>query len=359
IERQLNNGSWQIGPQEQPYTYFLEAMVKNFAQAAARFESDYIFCWMEWDGDNILADAGIIDYGSIRQFGLCFHEYRFDDVERWSTNLKEQRRKARYLVQTFAQMIDYLQKGRKRSIENFAQCAAVKKFDRIFLRTRRLLLLRKMGFTEALSEQLMQKYHGLIGKFENVFMRLEYAKNHDGDFRVPDGRNQHVLFVMRRLLRLIPLYLHSNDSRLDARNLLGEVLAETYHDHEAVIKSSHIKQLSSLLQLYNQILHKVLREGTHDRAEVLSQLTHRTSILNRDDRITGDAVCMLAEQLMEQRRRLNSRQFHKLIELIVRDQTLNPDFKGSPYLVQLRSESSLQLQLKRALKTLRAYREGL
>src|SRR6478735_8965358 len=149
IDRQVNNGTWQLKKGEDPYAYFLQAITRNFAEATARFEADYIFCWMEWDGDNILADAGIVDYGSIRQFGLFFHEYRFDDHERWSTNLKEQRSKARYMVQTFVQMIDFLKTGRKKTIDRFARHAALKEFDRIFLRSRQQHLLRRVGLTEA------------------------------------------------------------------------------------------------------------------------------------------------------------------------------------------------------------------
>ena len=71
----------------------------SFARAAATFESEYVFCWLDWDGDNVLADGGIIDYGSVRQFGLYHREYRFDDADRWSTTIPEQRVKARAIAQ--------------------------------------------------------------------------------------------------------------------------------------------------------------------------------------------------------------------------------------------------------------------
>ena len=61
----------------------------------------------------MLIDAGIIDYGSIRQFGLRHDEYRYDDVERFSTNLNEQNRKLGFIIQTFAQLVDFLQNKTK------------------------------------------------------------------------------------------------------------------------------------------------------------------------------------------------------------------------------------------------------
>src|SRR6185437_16206781 len=103
IERERENGRFPERTPNGKYWHLAEVMAKNFAKAAARFESEYIFCWMDWDGDNILTDGGIIDYGSIRQFGLYHWQYRYDDVDLMSTNLPEQRTKARYIVQTFIQ----------------------------------------------------------------------------------------------------------------------------------------------------------------------------------------------------------------------------------------------------------------
>ena len=74
-----------------------ESPAMLFDLIMTRFENDYIFCWLDWDGDNILIkDGGVIDFGSVRQFGLYHHAYRFDDDERWSTNIKEQKKKVYY-----------------------------------------------------------------------------------------------------------------------------------------------------------------------------------------------------------------------------------------------------------------------
>ena len=84
------------------YRAFGEAVAKAFGRAAAIFEREYVFCWLEWDGDNVLLDGSIVDYGSVRQFGLYHREYRFDDGPRWSTTIPEQKAKARGIVRCFA-----------------------------------------------------------------------------------------------------------------------------------------------------------------------------------------------------------------------------------------------------------------
>ena len=74
------------------FEYFLESFTTRFAEISADFEDNYIFCWLDWDGDNILMDGSIIDYGSVRQFGLFHSEYRYDDIDRYSTNIVEQKK---------------------------------------------------------------------------------------------------------------------------------------------------------------------------------------------------------------------------------------------------------------------------
>ena len=121
----------------------------SFARAAATFESEYVFCWLDWDGDNVLADGGIIDYGSVRQFGLYHREYRFDDSDRWSTTIPEQRTKARDIVQGFAQIRAFLLEGMKRPLAEFAHDPCAARFDREFAATKERLLLRKLGLRPA------------------------------------------------------------------------------------------------------------------------------------------------------------------------------------------------------------------
>src|SRR5262249_46980257 len=130
IDRQIANGDWpRIEGRARRLRFFAAQTARTFARIAATFESEYIFCWLDWDGDNILADGGIIDYGSVRQFGLYHREYRFEDVDRMSTTIPEQRRKARHIVQNFAQIRDFLLSGRKGPLARFRRDPILALFD--------------------------------------------------------------------------------------------------------------------------------------------------------------------------------------------------------------------------------------
>jgi uncharacterized protein YdiU (UPF0061 family) len=116
-EREIADRRWPfIASERERIRYLPERVAIDFARAAATFESEYIFCWLDWDGDNVLTDGSIIDYGSVRQFGLYHHSYRFEDPDRMSTSIPEQKRKARQIVQRFAQIRELLLSGEAPSL---------------------------------------------------------------------------------------------------------------------------------------------------------------------------------------------------------------------------------------------------
>src|SRR5581483_646402 len=192
IARQVENQEWPaIKDPEKRYTDMLERTTLAFARAAAQFESEYIFCWMEWDGDNILTDGGIIDYGSVRQFGLFHHEYRYDDVDRLSTSITEQKNKAKYLVQTFAQLTDFMISGKKKNLRLFRAHPAIDRFDQAFQEAKDEALLYRIGFDENVRSLLMRSNRDreAIRKFGRLLRYFEKAKARRGRHPVADGFN--------------------------------------------------------------------------------------------------------------------------------------------------------------------------
>lgn len=241
IMRQIENGIWKFSPTAPDrYEKMLFELSHAFGRFAADLERNYIFAWMDWDGDNVLANAGIIDYGSIRMFGMRHDQYRYDDVDRFSTNLNEQRAKARLTVQVFTQMVEYLQskkpvaaksshEAQKRHKKAQAKTSAPKKhrpdqvgsesrqplhklanhpamqaFDRAFDERIREVFLRQVGFTHEQQAQLMSKNRKLVEELYSTYSSLERTKTVAGPKAVPDGVNRPAIFNMRRLLRELP-----------------------------------------------------------------------------------------------------------------------------------------------------------
>jgi len=68
INREIENGFWQFSDGSEQYSRALNYLARSYAKMAAVLEEEYIFNWLAWDGDNMLASGAILDYGSIRQF---------------------------------------------------------------------------------------------------------------------------------------------------------------------------------------------------------------------------------------------------------------------------------------------------
>src|SRR5207249_6974616 len=122
---------------------------------AAVLDEEYIFNWLSWDGDNMLASGAILDYGSIRQFAAKHDKYRFKDVDRYSASLREQRRCARMIVQVFAQALDFARTSVKQNLNEFKNAECLKTFDLTFDAERDRRMLWRIGFTPAQIEHVM------------------------------------------------------------------------------------------------------------------------------------------------------------------------------------------------------------
>src|SRR5437764_8051856 len=148
IQRQVENGFWEIPPEPHPgYEKALDYVARAYGKMAAVLEEEYIFNWLAWDGDNLLASGAILDYGSIRQFAAKHDKYRFKDVDCYSASLREQRRCARLIVQVFAQAIGFIQTGVKENLDAFKDAYCLKVFDLAFETERNRHLLWNIGFT--------------------------------------------------------------------------------------------------------------------------------------------------------------------------------------------------------------------
>ncbi|MGH9905742.1 MAG: hypothetical protein ACRD8U_09200, partial [Pyrinomonadaceae bacterium] len=147
IEREVKNGFWQVPRGDAKYAKALEYLARSYGKMAAVLEEEYIFNWLAWDGDNMLASGAILDYGSIRQFAAKHDKYRFKDVDRYSASLAEQRFWARLIVQTFAQALDFICSGVKENLSAFKDADCLRVFDSAFKAETDYRTLWRIGFT--------------------------------------------------------------------------------------------------------------------------------------------------------------------------------------------------------------------
>ena len=253
IARQVHNKNWAPVAETEKYDAFLQRLAESYGQFAARLEDEYIFCWLDWDGDNMLMDGGIIDYGSIRQFGLCHHHYRYDDVDRYSTNLKEQKKKARYLVQTFVQLVDFVRTGQKKDLKSYATSPVLKVFDTKFEEVMLDCLLRRVGIGRAQRKALIQRRPAVLAEFEKAYRFFERKESSRGMRSTPDGVNNPAIFCVRNLLKELPRRLLTDDRLLGTEEFLSLMKTPYLSQKEASAKV-YEKSAKRFQELYLKLL---------------------------------------------------------------------------------------------------------
>lgn len=320
IDRQLANKAWAPLPAGvNKYDYLLEHVANDFARIAAQFEEEYVFCWLDWDGDNIMLDGGIIDYGSIRQFGLCHDEYRYDDDDRWSTNLKEQRQKARLIVQTFAQTVDFLKTGRKKRLSRFRKSLAVKRFDQKIAAHKIRYFLKRVGFAASEVETLATTKPKSLKQFQEAFHRLETTKTLRGTTQEGDGVSHNAIFNMRKVLKALPAHWLEHGRPLSAEEFLSIAKSSFATRRDLKLTARNRRLIAAMQAAYFEL---VRYSGAK-----METLVQRSAVINREDRITGDAVAAIEEVVVRYRNRVGSGNLHRLISAFVKEQVLDPDQK--------------------------------
>lgn len=328
IERQVSEKFWSDCPlTKKKYQYFLEQMTDTFARMSAHFEDEYIFCWLDWDGDNILMDGGIIDYGSIRQFGLFHYEYRYDDVERFSTSIIEQKSKAKYMIQTFIQAIDFIKSSEKKPLQDFANHQLLTRFDETFEEQKNLNILKKIGLSEKRSKQVLRREKQLVEDFRKTFSYFEKAKTKAGEMEISDGKTWDAVFNMRNILRELPQIILAEDRLLEPDEFLEVIQSCFALPEDLELNSYRRAKIADFQKNYCEILNKTSRIFQEDYQETLLHVIARSQVINKPNRLTGDAVTHIVEYIMQNRKTLNADTLYDVLQDLVNTQNLDPERK--------------------------------
>ena len=331
IDRQVENRLWEKQPRDDSrYAFFLKKIAYEFANVAALFESEYIFCWMEWDGYNILMDGGIIDYGSVRQFGLFHREYRYDDVERMSTTIVEQKNKAKYTVQVFAQIVDFLITKRKRGIAHYARHAVLHYFDEVFEDKKNKQMIRKMGFDPRMQTALIKDRAFMkdLKEFRKVCDYFERAQSKRGVYEVSDGITSNAVFCLRDILRELPSHYLAGHYPIPPEDFIGILRSEYGSDEDVALTPARRAKVRRFQALYDALVCRASHHFHRPVNTLMAEIRNRSALINRYDRVTGDAILYVADKMMKSARKLhmNPVLIHDIFKEFVEQQILNPEY---------------------------------
>jgi uncharacterized protein YdiU (UPF0061 family) len=335
IQRQIENKVWVFSRSANKYDELCEKVCESFADFTAILDIDYIFAWLDWDGDNVLASGGIIDYGSVRQFGLRHDHYRYDDIERFSTNLNEQRAKARLMVQVFVQMADYIKTKRKRPLRYYSDHPVVKKFNVHFERKCSERMLYRIGFSSPQRALILENHPQLFEQFRKEFNYFERAKISGSLQRVADGVNHPALFNMRILMRELPKYFIEStqpfaEDRMEEAAFFNMILSGFAKARDAKIGEKQRFHIQRFQNLFKEMIQ--IAAGRQKPEKILKEISDRALQLNSDHRITGNALIEIVEEIIQsQKRGLPPHQIQKLVDRLVLNHVDFPEIPASRF----------------------------
>jgi hypothetical protein len=328
-EREIAAGRWpDLRTERARIRHFAQRVAIDFARATASFESDYVFCWLDWDGDNILTDGSIIDYGSVRQFGLYHHSYRFADSDRMSTSIPEQRRKARQVVQRFVQIRELLLSGERPPLDRVKRDPLLTLFDREFEREKRRRLLRAIGFDDEEATRLSRRPPRSLVRLAGLHHRLERRRSSRGPHRVPDGLSWNAVYCMRDVLRELPRRLldrlDRRDPRLEPRNFYAIALSDYASRADARATGYRDGIARDYQRAYLELLRLATRRRRGTLREMLAEIALRAEARNPYARMTGDGLSHAARRLARSRRQLEPEEIYRLVTRFADSQELEP-----------------------------------
>lgn len=324
-EREIRDGRWPaMASERERIRYLAERVAVDFARVTARFENEYIFCWLDWDGDNILCDGSIIDYGSVRQFGLYHHSYRFADSDRMSTSIPEQKRKARQIVQRFAQIRDLLLDGTPPALSTLCDDPVLELFDREFETHERKLFLRQIGFEDSEASRIGNAAPPCLKKLRKLHKRLERRRSSRGPHRVPDGLSWNAVYCMRDVLRELPqrlIDLSGDGTAPLPPDAFYKIALSNYASRRDRQLTPYRRRLArNYQQAFLELCDWAAKRRRRSLESVLAELAPRAAARNPYARMTGDGLTHATRRLTSNRGRLAPEETYRLIQAFANSQ---------------------------------------
>ena len=180
----------------------------------------------------------------------------------------------------------------------------LRRFDAEFESVSRRLLLRRIGLPGAVAEQLLRRRRGLVERFRRAHAYFERARSARGPQIVPDGLSWNAVYSSRDLLRELPCRYRAAAVPIAAEELLA-IAASSYASRaDRTLTPQRRRMAGELQRAYLALLTAAARAAHLPLASLLDRVARRSAVINRFDRITGDAVEYAAARLIRSRRSL-------------------------------------------------------
>ena len=185
------------------------------------------------------------------------------------------------------------------------------------------------------------------------------AKSVKGPQKVPDGINWNAIFCMRDILRELPQIFLSRglDGKISEAEFL-DIIKSSYAT-KADLKRSLRRDLKirSYQKNYLKLVNKVAAKFKVTPEKAMLDVSMRSSVINKYDRVTGDSITTIVQKVMNQRPKLDAAQINEILKEFTSYQNLNPDKDRK--LSNFETEKDQSKLVKGMLQIVREFRDGI
>ena len=140
-----------------------------------------------------------------------------------------------------------------------------------------------------------------------------------------------------------------------------KIIASSYATrNDRKLTSQKVKKINLFLQSYTALIENVEALSKKPQNQILLELTMRSALINRYDRMTGDSINWVTEHILRVKKNLSSQEVQKIIEDFIEYQKLNPSAEQNLLeknnQIERRTASKVKAKI---LSLVREHREGL
>jgi hypothetical protein len=234
----------------------------------------------------------------------------------------------------------------------------LKLFDRHFQETLNQLLLEKIGFSKKQTEYLMESHPETIDRFKKYFSYFEKAQSKRKAYRVPDGITRDAVFCIREILREFPKLWLENPNPIGAEQFIEIIRSGYASRRDAALSFNRIKNAELFQKTYLELVKSAADKFySGNLKRLMLEICMRSSLINRSDRITGDATIKVTRTLIRHIWRISATHLYQIIAVVAENQKFVPVNGGSDSPPAPRGKAKKLVEVH--FELIQSHREGL
>jgi hypothetical protein len=202
---------------------------------------------------------------------------------------------------------------------------------------------------------------GAIESFRKHYAYFERTQSKRKAYRVPDGITRDAVFCVREIMREFPKLWLQEPKLLGAEQFIEIIRASYARKRDVALNPYRLRAVELFQKAYLELVqHAADQFYSGNIKRILLELCMRSSIINRSDRITGDATIKVTQSLIRNLKQMSANDVYQVIDIMALNQQLvpvsrNQNAPGSPALPRGKARKLVEQNLE----LIQNLREGL